>query len=142
MSEAQEGNTVKVHYTGSLEDGTVFDSSEGRDPLEFKVGEQRVIPGFEKAVVGMTPGEKKQEKIPADEAYGPHREDMVLEVERTQLPENIVPEVGLQLQMTTTDGRQVPVKITDVDESKIKLDANHPLAGKDLIFDLELVEVK
>lgn len=142
MSEAQKGNTVRVHYTGSLDDGTVFDSSEGREPLEFKLGEQRVIPGFENAVVGMSPGEKKKEKIPADEAYGPRRDDMLLEIDRDQLPKEISPEVGLQLQMTTTDGRQVPVKITEVEDSKIKLDANHPLAGKDLVFDLELVEVK
>ncbi len=142
MSEAQTGNTVKVHYTGALEDGTVFDSSEGREPLEFKLGEQRVIPGFENAVVGMTPGDKKKEKIPAENAYGPHRDDMILEIDRDQLPENISPEVGLQLQMTTTDGRQVPVKITQVEDAKIKLDANHPLAGQDLVFDLELVEVK
>lgn len=142
MSEAQEGNTVKVHYTGSLEDGTVFDSSQGREPLEFKIGEQRVIPGFEKAVTGMSPGEKKKETIPADDAYGPRRDDMVLEIDRKQLPENVQPEVGLQLQMTTTDGKQVPVKIAEVEEAKIKLDANHPLAGQDLIFDLEMVDVK
>lgn len=125
-----------------MEDGTVFDSSEGREPLEFKLGEQRVIPGFENAVVGMTPGDKKKEKIPAENAYGPHRDDMILEIDRDQLPENISPEIGLQLQMTTTDGRQVPVKITEVEDAKIKLDANHPLAGQDLVFDLELVEVK
>lgn len=142
MSEAQNGNTVRVHYTGALEDGTVFDSSQGREPLEFTLGEQRVIPGFEKAVVGMSPGDKKTEKIPAEQAYGPRREDMLLEIDREQLPKEIAPEVGLQLQMTTTDGRQVPVKITEVEESKVKLDANHPLAGKDLVFDLELVEVK
>lgn len=110
--------------------------------MEFKLGEQRVIPGFENAVVGMTPGDKKKEKIPAENAYGPHRDDMILEIDRDQLPENISPEIGLQLQMTTTDGRQVPVKITEVEDAKIKLDANHPLAGQDLVFDLELVEVK
>lgn len=142
MSEAKKGNTVKVHYTGSLNDGSVFDSSQGREPLEFTLGEERVIPGFENAVVGMSPGDKKKETIPADEAYGPRRDDMVLEVDRDQLPENVEPEVGLQLQMTTTDGRQVPVKIAEVEDSKVKLDANHPLAGKDLVFDLELVEIK
>lgn len=133
---------MKVHYTGSLEDGTVFDSSEGREPLEFTVGENKVIPGFENAVVGMAIGDKKKETIPAENAYGPHRDDMILEIARDQLPENIEPEVGLQLQMTTTNGQQVPVKITELEESKIKLDANHPLAGKNLVFDLELVEVK
>lgn len=141
MSVAKEGNTVKVHYTGTLRDGTVFDSSKGREPLEFTLGEQRVIPGFESAVVGMNPGEKKTTTIPADEAYGPHREEMLLEVQRDQFPENISPEVGLQLQMTTQDGRQVPVKVMGVDEAKIRLDANHPLAGEDLTFELELVEV-
>lgn len=142
MSEAQKGNTVKVHYTGSLADGTVFDSSEGRDPLEFTVGDQKVIPGFEQAVVGMSAGDKKQEIIPAEKAYGLRRDDMILEIDRGQLPENIEPEVGLQLQMTTTNGQQLPVQITQLDGSKITLDANHPLAGKALVFDLELVEVK
>lgn len=142
MSEAQKGNTVKVHYTGSLADGTVFDSSEGRDPLEFTVGDQKVIPGFEQAVVGMSAGDKKQEIIPAEKAYGLRRDDMILEIDRGKLPENIEPEVGLQLQMTTTNGQQLPVQITQLDGSKITLDANHPLAGKALVFDLELVEVK
>lgn len=142
MSEAQEGNTVKVHYTGSLEDGTVFDSSEGREPLEFTLGEHKVIPGFEHAVVGMSPGDKKTEKISAEHAYGPRREDMILEIDRSQLPETIEPEVGLQLQMTTPDGQQVPVQVTELRDDKVKLDANHPLAGKNLVFNLEVIEVK
>ncbi len=136
---AQQGDRVRVHYTGTFEDGTVFDSSKDREPLEFQLGKQQVIPGFENAVIGMMPGEKKTQRIPAAEAYGQRREDMLLEVEREQLPDEISPEVGMQLQMTTTDGRQVPVKITEVSESSIRLDANHPLAGKDLVFDLELV---
>jgi len=130
---------VRVHYPGTLVDGSVFDSSKDREPLEFQLGKQLVIPGFENAVIGMMPGEKKTQRIPAAEAYGQRREDMLLEVEREQLPDEISPEVGMQLQMTTTDGRQVPVKMTEVSESKIRLDANHPLAGKDLVFDLELV---
>ena len=138
---AKTGDTVKVHYTGTLTDGTVFDSSKGREPLEFTLGEQRVIPGFEKAVLGMTPGDSKKETIPADQAYGPHREDMLLQVERAQFPQEIAPEVGLQLQMTTGNGQQVPVTITEVHDDKIHLDANHPLAGKDLTFDLQLVEI-
>jgi peptidylprolyl isomerase len=141
MSAAKEGDKVRVHYTGTLKDGTVFDSSKGREPLEFTLGEQRVIPGFEQAVRGMAPGDTKKEIIPAEQAYGPRREEMLMEVEREQFPENISPEVGLQLQMTTADGRQVPVKIAAVDESKIRLDANHPLAGEDLVFELELVEI-
>ncbi len=141
MSTAKAGDTVKVHYTGTLTDGTVFDSSKGREPLEFTLGEQRVIPGFENAVLGMAPGDTKKETIPAEQAYGLHREEMLLEVERAQIPENITPEIGLQLQMTTSNGQQVPVKITEVHDDKVRLDANHPLAGQDLTFDLELVEI-
>jgi len=141
MSKAKQGDTVKVHYTGTLKDGTVFDSSAGRSPLEFTLGEKRVIPGFERAVNDMSVGDKKTETIPADEAYGPRREELLIEIERAQLPENINPEVGLQLQMTTTDGQQVPVTITEVKEDAVRLDANHPLAGEDLIFELELVEI-
>lgn len=141
MSAAKTGDKVKVHYTGTLTDGTVFDSSKDREPLEFTIGEKRVIPGFESAVAGMTPGDTKKETVPAEQAYGPVREEMLLEIERKQLPENVTPEVGLQLQMTTQEGQQVPVSITEVSEEKVRLDANHPLAGKDLIFDLELVEI-
>jgi peptidylprolyl isomerase len=141
MNAVKEGDKVKVHYTGTLREGTVFDSSKGREPLEFTVGEHHVIPGFESAVVGMTTGDTKTETIPADEAYGPRREEMLLKVEREQFPDHITPEVGLQLQMTTPEGQPVPVRISGLSEGTIELDANHPLAGEDLTFELELVEI-
>lgn len=138
---AQQGNTVKVHYTGKLEDGTVFDSSQGRDPLEFTLGEGKIIPGFEKMVEGMTPGDSKEAHIPSDEAYGDRRDDMMLEVSREQIPAEIEVEVGQQLQVRQQDGQTMPVTVTDIGESSVKLDANHPLAGKDLLFEVELVEI-
>lgn len=141
MAEANEGDTVQIHYTGRLEDGTVFDSSEGRDPLTFKLGDGDVIPGFESAVKGMEKGESKTTEIPADEAYGPRRDDLVLNVGRQEIPEGLDPEVGQHLEMQTQDGQKVPVLVTDVDEEKVELDANHPLAGKDLTFEIELVDV-
>ena len=141
MSKAETGNTVKVHYTGRLNDDTQFDSSAGRDPLEFTLGTGQVIPGFEKAVTGMGVGESKTVTIPADQAYGPHHTELVLEVERGQIPPHINPEVGQQLEIHQQDGRTVGVVITEVTNEKVSLDANHPLAGQDLIFDLELVEI-
>lgn len=141
MTQVQQGDTVKVHYTGKLEDGTVFDSSVSRDPLQFTLGKGQIIPGFEHAVVGMNPGESKTEKILADQAYGPRREDMVIEVDRQQLPADLQPEVGQQLQVSQTPGQAIPVMITDVSESRVMLDANHPLAGEDLIFDIQLLEI-
>ncbi|HLS28662.1 MAG TPA: peptidylprolyl isomerase [Opitutales bacterium] len=141
MSVAKKGNTVRVHFTGTLEDGTVFDTSKGQEPLEFTLGENDIIAGFQNAVIGMNPGEIKKELIPVNDAYGPRREEMLIEIERDQLPPEIEPEAGLQLQMTTTDGRQLPVKITEVNDATIKLDANHPLAGENLLFELELVEI-
>jgi len=141
MAQAKHGNTVKVHYTGKLEDDTVFDTSVNRDPLQFTIGEGQVIPGFEQAVVGMNPGESKTTKVPVDQAYGPHRKEMVLEVDRKQFPADLKPEVGQEYQIPQAQGRPTVVTITDVSESKIVLDANHPLAGKDLIFDVQLLEV-
>ncbi len=141
MVQAKPGDTVKIHYTGRLEDGTVFDSSSDRDPLEFTINQGQVIPGFEQAVLGMTPGESKTEKIPMDQAYGPHREEMVLEVSREQIPPDLNPEVGQQLQIQQANGQSVPVFVTDVTDAQITLDANHPLAGEDLTFDIELVEI-
>lgn len=141
MAQAKPGDTVKVHYTGKLEDGTAFDTSIGYDPLQFTIGENQVISGFEDAVVGMNPGESKTVKVPADKAYGPHREEMVVEVSRNQLPADLKPEVGQQLQSRQPDGRTFVVTVTDVSESSVTLDANHPLAGKDLIFDIQLIEI-
>ncbi len=141
MSKAVDGSTIKVHYTGRLEDGTVFDSSEGQEPMEIKLGAGAVIPGFEKGLLGMKVKEKKTITIPTDEAYGPHNEAMVMEVKRDAFPDNITPEVGLQLNMETDAGQEVPVTISKVAGEDVTLDGNHPLAGKTLIFDLELVEV-
>jgi peptidylprolyl isomerase len=141
MVQAKPGDTVKIHYTGRLEDGTVFDSSSDREPLEFTINQRQVIPGFEEAVLGMTPGESKTEKIPMDQAYGPHREEMVLEVSREQIPPDLNPEVGQQLEIQQANGQSVPVFVTDVTDAKITLDANHPLAGEDLTFDIQLVEI-
>jgi FKBP-type peptidyl-prolyl cis-trans isomerase 2 len=141
MAQAKPGDIVKIHYTGRLEDGTVFDSSANREPLEFTLDGGQVIPGFEQAVLGMTPGESKTEKIPMDQAYGPHRPEMVLEVSRQQMPPELQPEVGQQLQVQQPDGQTIPVFVTEVTESTVTLDANHPLAGEDLTFDIELVEI-
>jgi peptidylprolyl isomerase len=139
--QAKQGNTVKVHYTGKLDDGSVFDSSEGREPLEFTIGEGRVIKGFEEAVVGSSLGEKKSATIPSDQAYGPHMPEMVVEVDRSNLPPDVAPEVGDQLEMHTASGQPVVVTVTEVSEESVTLDANHPLAGRDLTFDIEVVEI-
>ncbi|MEZ5358777.1 MAG: peptidylprolyl isomerase [Candidatus Zixiibacteriota bacterium] len=141
MSAAKNGDTVQVHYTGRLDDDTVFDSSEGRDPLKFGVGSGQVIPGFDKGVVGMEIGDKKTITIPPDEAYGPHRDELTLTVNKGQFPEHITPAVGLQLQMQQPDQSNVNVTITSIEGDDVTLDANHPLAGKTLIFDLELVAI-
>ncbi|MFC2025213.1 peptidylprolyl isomerase [Chloroflexota bacterium] len=139
---ANDGDTVKVHYTGTLEDGTIFDTSREREPLEFTLGEGQLIPGFEEAVRGMRVGQVKTATIPVEEAYGPHRDDLVMIVERDQLPENMEPGIGEQLQMQEADGRTTVFVVTDVSETSITVDANHPLAGKDLTFEIELVEIK
>ncbi len=141
VAQAKQGDIVDVHYTGRLEDGTVFDTSRERQPLRFTVGEGQVIPGFEQAVIDMEPGDSKKEELPPDQAYGPRREDMVMEVERGQLPEEVEPEVGSQLQLRLQNDQTVPVIITDVADDTITIDANHPLAGKKLIFEIELVDL-
>ncbi|TRO81289.1 FKBP-type peptidyl-prolyl cis-trans isomerase [Desulfuromonas acetexigens] len=138
MSQVKNGDTVKVHYTGTLADGTVFDSSLEREPLEFTLGEGQLIPGFEKTVLGMSAGESRTVIIPAEEAYGPYREEMVLEVPRTQLPPDMQPQVGMQLQVGEEQGEGMLVQITQVTDTNITLDANHPLAGKDLTFNIQL----
>ena len=141
MTEAKKGDKVKVHYTGKLEDGSVFDSSVEREPLEFTIGNGNMIAGFEKAVLGMEKGDSKSARIPYQEAYGERREDMMVEVPKSQIPQDLNPEVGQQLSIKQQDGSAVPVVVTEVEQDKIVLDANHPLAGKDLIFDIELVEI-
>lgn len=142
MQPAKNGDTVKVHYDGRLTDGTKFDSSEGRQPLEFEVGSGKVIKGFDDGVKGMSVGEKRTISIPADDAYGQKQEEMIIPFERKNFPPDIEPEVGMTLNMHSEDGNALPVVIAEVNPDTIILDANHPLAGKDLIFDIELVDVK
>ncbi len=142
MAQAQLGNTVKVNYTGKLDDGTIFDSSVNRDPLQFSLGEGNVIAGFEEAVVGMSPGESKTVTIPSNQAYGPYQNELVIVVDQQQMPPELSVEVGQQLQIRQTEGQVVPVIVTEIADSKVTLDANHPLAGQDLTFDIELVEVQ
>lgn len=137
----ENGQKVKIHYTGTLDDGNKFDSSEGRDPLEFEMGAGMVIPGFETGVQDMAVGEKKAIHIPAAEAYGEKRDEMVMEFEKSQLPEDLEPEVGMGLQMQGPEGQPIPVQVTAVAETTITIDANHPLAGQNLNFELELVEI-
>lgn len=142
MSKVKANDTVKVHYTGKLEDGQVFDSSREREPLEFTLGEGQIIPGFEKAVIDMEVNDTKTVNIPSSEAYGEHSNELIQEVPKDQLPEEIKPEVGMQLMSKTPDGREIPLVVTKVEDAAIEVDANHPLAGKDLTFELEIVEIK
>ncbi len=139
---AKNGDQVKVHYRGTLSDGTEFDNSFEKDPLEFTIGEGQIIPGFENAVVGMGEGEKKEFTVTPEEGYGEYNEEGKIEVERANLPEDINPELGMMLQVTTPDNQVVHVTVSDMDENKVTLDANHPLAGKDLHFEIELQEVQ
>ncbi len=141
-SQARNGDVVQVDYTGKLADGTVFDSSVERGPLEFTLGAGQVIPGFEKAVLGMKVGEQKTVTIPADEAYGPYRDEQVVELPREKLPSDMTPEVGQQLVMRQSDGSEIVVVITEVSDETVTIDANHPLAGKDLTFEIELVKIQ
>ena len=141
MSQAKAGDTVKIHYTGTLDDGTQFDSSAGRDPLEFTLGSGQVIPGFDKAVEGMIVGDKKSVNIPAEDAYGERHDEMVQEVPKEALPEDLNPEVGMPLQAQAPDGQMVNLTIVGVEDESIIVDGNHPLAGQALNFDIELVEI-
>ncbi len=142
MAEAKIGDTVAVHYTGKLTDGTVFDSSIERSPIEFALGAGNVIPGFEEAVIGMNPGDSKTQIIPAAQAYGDHREDMVMVVDRQQIPPDLPISVGQKLQLQGPAGQPpLPVLVTQVSEQQVTLDANHPLAGQDLTFDIQLVNI-
>ena len=143
MAQAKPGDTVQVHYTGTLGDGTVFDSSAGRTPLEFTVGSGQVIKGFDEGVAGMNPGEKKTIDIPMEDGYGPSNEEMIFTLDRTDIPTDIPLEMGMTLNMHE-DGnpRPIPVIVRDLTDVNVTLDANHPLAGKDLVFEVELVGVK
>lgn len=142
MAQATAGDTVKVHYTGTLEDGTVFDSSREREPLEFTIEAGQIIPGFEQAVIGMEEGEEKTVAVSPEQAYGEHHADAIVELNREELPQEIEPEVGMQLQLQGQDGRAFPAQITDIGDEIVTLDANHPLAGETLTFEIELVEVE
>ena len=141
MAEVKSGDTVQIHYTGTLKDGTTFDSSEGRDPLEFVVGSGQIIPGLDSALPGMTEGDKKVVQVPSEEAYGPVNPEMRQAVPREGIPADIPLDPGTQLQMQTPEGQALPVTVVEVDETTVTLDANHPLAGKDLRFDIELVKI-
>jgi FKBP-type peptidyl-prolyl cis-trans isomerase 2 len=142
MTALKSGDTVAIHYTGTLLDGSTFDSSEGREPLEFEVGSGMIIPGLDRAMPGMEVGDKKIVKIACEDAYGPLNPEMRQAVPREGIPADIPLEVGTQLQMQTPDGQAMPVMVVEVDEATVLLDANHPLAGKDLQFDIEVVSIK
>ena len=141
MAEVKSGDTVQIHYLSTLPDGTTFDSSEGRDPLEFVVGSGQIIPGLDSALPGMTEGDKKVVKVASEEAYGPVNPEMRQAVPREGIPADIPLDPGTQLQMQTPEGQALPVTVIEVDETTVTLDANHPLAGKDLQFDIELVKI-
>lgn len=141
MAKAQNGDKVRVHYKGTLDSGEVFDSSYEGEPLEFVLGEGKLIPAFEKAVDGMEVGEKKEIKIPYQEAYGEKRQELMLDVPKTELPEGLDPQIGMQFQLNTPTGQTIVAELVEVKEDSVVLDANHPLAGKDLNFEIELVEI-
>ena len=141
MSHAKSGDTVKIHYTGTLDDGTQFDSSAGRDPLEFEVGSGQVIPGFDKAVEGMAVGDSKSVRLEPHEDYGPRHDQLVQEVDRSMLPDDLDPKEGMALQSSSPDGQVMQFMVTAVSEETITVDANHPLAGQALSFDIELVDI-
>ena len=141
MSQAKSGDSVKVHYTGSFDDGTVFDSSSGREPLSFELGSGNVIPGFDAAIQGMAVGDSKTVTIPHGEAYGPRHEHLTQEVPRTAMPDEVDLEPGLMLQAHGPKGETLNFTVVDFDDDKVRIDGNHPLAGKDLTFTLELVSI-
>jgi len=141
MQQVQSGDKVKVNYTGKLRNGETFDSSEGREPLEFTVGGGQVIKGFDQGVMGMQVGDKRTVEIEVVNAYGEKNQDMVIEFPKTQFPADMKPEPGMQLMMNNGEGQSFPVLVKEVKEETVLLDANHPLAGEDLVFDIELVEI-
>ena len=141
MQVVKKGDTIKIHYHGTLNDGSIFDSSKQREPLEFEVGSGMVIPGFDDGVMNMKVGDVKTINIPFNEAYGPVQEEMIIDFPRNQFPEDMQPEAGMQLQMSDKSGQNFPVVVVSANDEIVKLDANHPLAGKDLTFELELMEI-
>ncbi|MDT8342218.1 MAG: peptidylprolyl isomerase [Longimicrobiales bacterium] len=141
MAQAKDGDTVHIHYTGTLEDGQVFDSSQDRDPLSFTLGEGQVIPGFEEAVRGMAKGERRTTTIPPENAYGQRQDSLTLAFPRAELPDGLDPQVGQTLNMQTSEGQNIPVRVVDSTDDTVQLDANHPLAGEALTFEIELVEI-
>jgi len=141
MAQAKTGDTVKIHFTGKLEDGTVFGSTTSREPLEFELGEGQIIPGIEKAVEGMNVGESKTVTVPPEQGYGQHQAELVQEVSRDQFPENVELQVGQKFEIPQQEGRPMAVRVVNVSESTVTLDANHPLAGRDLTFELELMGI-
>lgn len=141
MTKAKTGDTVRINYTGRLSDGTEFDSSAGREPLQFTLGAGQVIAGLEAHVTGMEKGTKSTVTIPPEEAYGPRREEAIRTLDRANVPAELDLKVGAQLQARTADGDVLPVTVVDFDEARVKIDTNHPLAGRELVFDVELVEI-
>jgi FKBP-type peptidyl-prolyl cis-trans isomerase 2 len=141
MATAKNGDTVKIHYTGKLENGTMFDTSAEREPLEFTLGKSKIIPGFEQAIIGMSIGESKTVNIQSEQAYGAHRPDMVVIVDRKELPADLKPVLGQQLQVSQDEDNMLVVAVTNITDTHVTLDANHPLAGKNLVFDIKLVEI-
>lgn len=141
MSEAKSGDKVRVHYTGTLDDGTVFDSSKDREPLEFTIGQKQLLKKFEDAVVGMKEGDSTKINCSPEEGYGNKREELIVSLSKDQLPKELNAEVGMQLQMQTQDGHPVPVTVTEITDDTITVDANHKLAGQPINFEIELVEI-
>ncbi|MBO9151176.1 peptidylprolyl isomerase [Chitinophaga sp. GCM10012297] len=141
MQQVKSGDKVRVHYHGRLQNGNTFDSSEGRDPLEFTVGSGQVIKGFDNGVLDMKPGDKKTLNIPVEEAYGPKSDELIMEFPKANIPADLNPEVGMELQMSNPQGQVFPVKVAAIGAEFITLDANHPLAGEALVFEIELVEI-
>lgn len=141
MQQAKKGDTVKVHYHGKLTSGETFDSSSGREPLQFEVGSGSVIKGFDEGVAGMEVGERKTINIAVNDAYGPRSDDMLIEFPKERFPQNVEIEEGMQLMMSNGSGQNIPVTVSEIKETSVILDANHPLAGEDLIFDIELIEI-
>jgi peptidylprolyl isomerase len=141
MSQAKHGDTVRVHYRGTLQDGSVFDDSD-REPLQFTIGGGQLIPGFEEAVIGMNPGDSKTTEVPAEKAFGHYQEDMIVVVPKSQFADwDLEPTVGERVPIPRPDGQPIDVTITEVTESDVIVDANHPLAGEDLTFDIELIDI-